>query len=82
MSVNPGFGGQSFIQNSFRKIREAVNLRKNYKAKFKIEIDGGIDSDTILPALKAGVDVFVSGSAIFKSDNITAATTQLKNLVQ
>ena len=82
MSVNPGFGGQSFIQNSFRKIREAVNLRKKYKANFKIEIDGGIDSDTILPALKAGVDVFVSGSAIFKSDNITAATTQLKNLVQ
>ncbi len=82
MSVNPGFGGQSFIQNSFRKIREAVNLRKKYKANFKIEIDGGIDSDTILPVLKAGVDVFVSGSAIFKSDNITAATTQLKNLVQ
>jgi ribulose-phosphate 3-epimerase len=82
MSVNPGFGGQSFIPNSLRKIREAVLLREKYKSDFKIEIDGGIDSDTILSALKVGVDVFVSGSAIFKSDNITAATTQLKNLVR
>jgi ribulose-phosphate 3-epimerase len=82
MSVNPGFGGQSFIPNSLRKIREAVELRHEFHADFKIEIDGGIDRDTILPALEAGVDVFVSGSSIFKSDNITAATAELKNLVQ
>lgn len=82
MSVNPGFGGQSFIPNSIRKIREAVELRKEFSADFKIEIDGGIDKGTILPAFKAGVDVFVSGSSIFKSDNATAATLELKNLVK
>lgn len=82
MSVNPGFGGQSLIPNSIRKIKEAVALRKEFNADFKIEIDGGIDSDTIVTAYKAGVDVFVSGSSIFKSDNITAATTELKNLVE
>ncbi|HKB85488.1 MAG TPA: ribulose-phosphate 3-epimerase [Ignavibacteriaceae bacterium] len=82
MSVNPGFGGQSFIPNSIRKITEAVQLRKEFNADFKIEIDGGIDKDTIIPAFKAGVDVFVSGSSIFKSDNITAAAAELKNLVK
>jgi len=82
MSVNPGFGGQSFIPNSIRKITEAVQLRKEFNADFKIEIDGGIDKYTIIPAFKAGVDVFVSGSSIFKSDNITAAAAELKNLVK
>ena len=82
MSVNPGFGGQSFIPNSIRKIEEAVELRKEFEADFKIEIDGGIDKNTIVPAYEAGVDVFVSGSSIFKSDNVTAATAELKNLVK
>lgn len=82
MSVNPGFGGQSFIPNSIRKIKEAVALRKEFNADFKIEIDGGIDRETIVPALKAGVDVFVSGSSIFKTDNPTAACTELKNLAR
>ncbi len=82
MSVNPGFGGQSFIQNSIRKIREAVDLRKEFNADFKIEIDGGIDKETVVPAFKAGVDVFVSGSSIFGADNITAATAELKNLIK
>ena len=82
MSVNPGFGGQSFIPNSIRKIKEAVELRKEFNADFRIEIDGGIDRETIVPAFKAGVDVFVSGSSIFKTDNPTAACTELKNLVQ
>ncbi len=82
MSVNPGFGGQSFIPNSIRRIKQAVELRKEFNADFKIEIDGGIDRETIIPAFKAGVDVFVSGSSIFKADNPTAACTELKNLVQ
>lgn len=82
MSVNPGFGGQSFIPNSIRKIKEAVELRKEFNAHFKIEIDGGIDKDTIVPAAKAGIDVFVAGSSIFKADNITAAAAELKNLVK
>jgi ribulose-phosphate 3-epimerase len=82
MSVNPGFGGQSFIPNVLKKISELVELRKNLKAKFLIEIDGGIDNKTILTALKAGVDVFVAGSSVFKSDNITASTAELKNILK
>ena len=82
MTVNPGFGGQKFIQNSIRRIEEAVNLRAKLKAKFLIEIDGGVNNETITAAKKAGVDVFVAGSAIFDADNITAATAELKNLVK
>ena len=82
MSVNPGFGGQSFIPNVLNKIHELVELRKKLHAKFLIEIDGGIDNKTIQPALKAGIDVFVAGSSIFKADNITAATAELKNILK
>jgi ribulose-phosphate 3-epimerase len=80
--VNPGFGGQTFIPNTIRKIKEAVQLRQEFDTKFKIEIDGGIDRETIVPAFKAGVDIFVSGSSIFGADNITAATAELKNLIK
>ena len=82
MSVNPGFGGQSFIPNVIKKIKELVILRKKLNANFLIEIDGGIDNKTILPALKAGVDVFVTGSSVFNSDNVTAATAELKNILK
>jgi len=82
MSVNPGFGGQSFIPNSLKKVRELVKLRDELKAHFLIEIDGGMSKNTIVEASKAGVDVFVAGSSIFKSDNISAATAELKFLIQ
>lgn len=82
MSVNPGFGGQTFIPNVIKKIKELFMLRKKLNANFLIEIDGGIDNKTILPALKAGVDVFVAGSSVFKSDNITASTAELKNILK
>lgn len=81
MTVNPGFGGQSFISNSERRIKEAVELRKTSKAKFLIEVDGGINSKTISKVLQAGCDVFVAGSSIFHSDNISAATAELKNII-
>lgn len=82
MTVNPGFGGQSFISNSERRIREAVELRKNSNGNFLIEVDGGINNKTIKKVLDAGCDVFVAGSSIFHSDNITAATTELKNIIK
>jgi ribulose-phosphate 3-epimerase len=81
MSVNPGFGGQSFIPNSLKKVKELVKLREELKANFLIEIDGGMSKETIGEAAKAGVDVFVVGSAIFNSDNISAATAELKFLI-
>ena len=81
MTVNPGFGGQSFISNSERRIREAVELRKSLKANFLIEVDGSINKNTIQSVAKAGADVFVAGSSIFHADDISASTTELKNLI-
>ena len=81
MTVNPGFGGQSFISNSERRITEAVELRKSLNANFLIQVDGGINNKTIKSVLNAGCDVFVAGSSIFHSDNISAATAELKNLI-
>jgi ribulose-phosphate 3-epimerase len=82
MTVNPGFGGQQFIPNSIRRIQEAVEIKNKFKANFLIEIDGGVNNKTIISTRKAGAEVFVAGSAIFHSDNITAATSELKNLVK
>ena len=82
MTVNPGFPGQKFITNSIRRIEEAVDLRLKLKANFLIEIDGGVDSKTIVSAKKAGADIFVAGSYIFDSDNITASTAELKKLIK
>ena len=81
MTVNPGFGGQKFIQNSIRRIKEAVNLRNQVNAKFLIEIDGGVNVETAKTAFKAGTDVFVAGSSIFKADNISAATVEIKKII-
>ena len=81
MTVTPGFGGQSFISNSERRIAEAVELRKSLKANFLIEVDGGINTKTIKSVSIAGCDVFVAGSSIFHSDNISASTAELKNLI-
>jgi ribulose-phosphate 3-epimerase len=81
MTVNPGFGGQKFITNSERRIKEAVELRNLTKSKFLIEVDGGLSNKNINKVLKAGCDVFVTGSSIFRSDNISAATAELKNII-
>ena len=81
MSVNPGFGGQSFIPNSIEKIKEAVKLREELHSNFLIQVDGGIDTKNAKMLLDAGCDAFIIGSQIFKSDNITAAATEFKNLI-
>lgn len=82
MTVNPGFGGQKFISNSIKRIQETFELRKKLDAKFLIEVDGGVNNKTIAKIKEAGCDVFVAGSAIFHSDNISAATAELKNLIR
>ncbi len=81
MSVNPGFGGQKFIHQSLNKINDLKILREERNLNFLIEVDGGIDLSTIKSVSEAGCDVFVAGSAIFKSDNITAATLELRNII-
>ena len=67
MSVNPGFGGQSFIPYSVEKIRQARQLIENRGHRCVIEVDGGIDTTTMPEVLKAGAEVLVAGSAIFHS---------------
>ncbi len=81
MSVNPGFGGQKFIQSSIRKIQELSDLRSKTSSNFLIEVDGGISKNNIKELADAGCDVFVAGNSIFGQDNITAATIELKNMV-
>ncbi len=81
MTVNPGFGGQSFISNSERRISEAVKLRADLNADFLIEVDGGVSKNTITKIKNAGCDVFVAGSSIFKANDISIAATELKKLI-
>lgn len=81
MSVNPGFGGQKFIEASLKKIREVKSIREERELNFLIEVDGGVDTNTAKKLKDVGTDVFVSGSAIFSKDNATAAALELKNLI-
>ena len=69
MSVNPGFGGQKFIENSLDKVRLLRSMIKEKNLKTLIQIDGGVNKKTIGTIAEAGVDSFVAGSAIFGSDN-------------
>lgn len=81
MSVNPGFGGQSFIKYSLdkaKKLREEINQRGN---NVFIEMDGGIGIENIIDVIESGVNVFVCGNSIFGSADIPAAVNQLKNLI-
>jgi ribulose-phosphate 3-epimerase len=80
MSVNPGFGGQSFIPHSLAKIAELKALIKNTASSAKIEVDGGISLDNAAEILKAGADVLVAGSSIFKSENPLETIEKMKSL--
>ncbi|HPI37337.1 MAG TPA: ribulose-phosphate 3-epimerase [Ignavibacteriaceae bacterium] len=81
MSVNPGFGGQKFINQTFRKIEEAANIKNSFDLDFLIQVDGGIGKDNIVSISNAGCEVFVAGNAVFGKENITAATKELKQLI-
>jgi len=81
MSVNPGFGGQKFIESTLNKISELAKIREEKNFNFEIEIDGGISAQNIKKVANAGCDIFVAGSSIFGQDNISAAATELKNLI-
>ena len=69
MSVNPGFGGQKFMPEVLNKIKELKKIQENKKLDFDIEIDGGINFDNSKIAIKAGANILVSGTTIFKSNN-------------
>ena len=78
MSVNPGFGGQSFIPGSLPKLTAARKLIKASGRDIRLEIDGGIKSGNIAAAAKAGADTFVAGSAIFGSSDYAATIAAMR----
>ena len=80
MSVNPGFGGQSFIENTYQKVRELKNLIQSKNATTKIEIDGGVNSSNATLLKEAGADVLVAGSFVFKSENPIQTIADLKSI--
>ena len=80
MSVNPGFGGQAFLPETMDKISELMTLRQEKGLNFEIEVDGGIDDQTISQAKEAGATVFVAGSYVFKGDVNERVQTLRKQL--
>ncbi|MFL2576691.1 MAG: ribulose-phosphate 3-epimerase [Flavobacteriales bacterium] len=80
MSVNPGFGGQSFIENTYNKVEQLRDLRNKTNSNFLIEIDGGINLQNAPKLLSSGADVLVAGSFVFKSENPTQTISELKSI--
>ena len=80
MSVNPGFGGQSFIENTYKKVIQLKDLIEKSGSEALIEIDGGVNLETGAKLLAAGADVLVAGSFVFKSENPQQTITNLKDL--
>jgi len=81
MTVNPGFGGQNFIESSYEKVRDLRTLSKELNPELLIQVDGGISTDNIKQLHDAGVDVFVAGTFVFKSENPINTINVLKNTV-
>ncbi len=79
MSVNPGYGGQKFIEGSYHKVERLVNLIERRNSKALIEIDGGIDQTHINKLKQMGVSSFVVGSYIFKSNDLLKTISDLKH---
>ena len=80
MSVNPGFGGQTFIENTINKVKRLRKLIDECGSKALIEVDGGVQGETAPRLIQAGADVLVSGSYVFKSENPEKTIKQLKSL--
>jgi len=81
MSVNPGFGGQSFIENTYKKVEQLKHLIEYTGSKTLIEVDGGVTDQNIEQLSEAGVDAFVAGSFVFKSEDPSNTISELKDLV-
>ena len=81
MSVNPGFGGQSFIENTYKKVHQLRQLIEFSKSNCQIEIDGGVTDRNANTLVDAGANVLVAGSFVFKSDHPTATIAHLKAMI-
>jgi ribulose-phosphate 3-epimerase len=81
MTVNPGFGGQSFIHETLPKIQQVADWRRQYGLSFRLEVDGGIDRKTAAECAEAGADTFVSGTFLFKHRSMKTAVNMLRRSV-
>ncbi|KAB7727545.1 ribulose-phosphate 3-epimerase [Rudanella paleaurantiibacter] len=78
MTINPGFGGQKLVPASIQKVRKMRRLLTEHQSPALIEVDGGVDLNTITALAEAGADVFVAGTSVFKADDPAAAIRTLK----
>ena len=81
MSVNPGFGGQKFIEYTLDKIYQLDSIKRERELNFRIEIDGGITLQNAKKVADAGCDIFVAGSSVFKSENIVETCKKFKSVL-
>ena len=82
MSVNPGFGGQSFIENTYSKVEKLKEMITKKNATTLIQIDGGVTNKNAKQLVEAGADILVAGSYIFRSENPTGTIVELNNLLK
>ncbi|KQL35475.1 MULTISPECIES: ribulose-phosphate 3-epimerase [Bacillaceae] len=78
MTVNPGFGGQKFIHSVVPKVKQLADIVKERNLAIEIEIDGGINEETIIPCVEAGATIFVAGSAIYNAEDKGKALQAIK----
>lgn len=79
MTVNPGFGGQNFIDSSYERLRSLRLMRDELHKKFYIQVDGGVSRKNVREIASAGADILVAGGSIFQSEDITAEVQALRN---
>jgi len=82
MTVNPGFGGQSFMDECLPKIQQAWEWRRDKGLGYRIEVDGGIDTQTAIECSKMGADTFVSGTGLFKKRNMKQAVQKMREMAE
>ena len=80
MSVNPGFGGQTFIENTYSKIKKLIELREKTENNFLIEVDGGVNIENAKKLIVVGADILVAGSSVFKSEEPKKTIKKLKSI--
>ena len=82
MTVNPGFGGQSFIHECVPKIAQAAAWRREKKLAYRLEVDGGINQQTVAECARVGADTFVAGTALFAQRNMAAAVKKMRQIAK
>ncbi len=82
MSVNPGFGGQKFIESALQKVEALKSIKAMHNLNYVIEIDGGIGLDNAKKVIDAGVEMIVAGSAVFKADDIDKRVKEFKKIFE